>query len=52
MDNASFQFVLFGLAAAVLSNFSRSRVWRSIPLPLFSVLFLGLLGGTPPRFQG
>ena len=29
MDSASFQFVLYGLAAALLSNLSRSRVWRS-----------------------
>jgi hypothetical protein len=32
MDSASFQFVLFGLAAALISNFSRSRVWRSTVL--------------------
>jgi D-alanyl-lipoteichoic acid acyltransferase DltB (MBOAT superfamily) len=43
MDTASFQFVLFGLAAAILSNLSPSRVWRSIVLLLASVVFIGLL---------
>jgi|HubBroStandDraft_6_1064221.scaffolds.fasta_scaffold08948_1 D-alanyl-lipoteichoic acid acyltransferase DltB (MBOAT superfamily) len=43
MDNASFQFVLFGLIAAVVSNLSRSRAWRSIVLFLASIVFLGLL---------
>jgi len=47
MDNASFQFVLFGLAAAVASNFSRSRVWRSIVLFIASMVFLGLLAHNP-----
>jgi alginate O-acetyltransferase complex protein AlgI len=50
MDSASFQFVLFGLAAAVLSNFSRSRVWRSIVLMLASLVFLGLLAHGPLVF--
>jgi alginate O-acetyltransferase complex protein AlgI len=43
MDAGSFQFVVFGLAAALVSNFSRSRVWRSIVLMLASIVFLGLL---------
>jgi D-alanyl-lipoteichoic acid acyltransferase DltB (MBOAT superfamily) len=43
MDSASFQFVLFGLAAAILSNLSPSRVWRSIVLMSASLVFLGLL---------
>jgi D-alanyl-lipoteichoic acid acyltransferase DltB (MBOAT superfamily) len=43
MDSASFQLVLFGLVAALFSNFSRSRLWRSIVLMLASVGFLGLL---------
>jgi len=43
VDNASFQFVLFGLAAALLSNLSRSRVWRSAVLMAASMLFLRLL---------
>jgi D-alanyl-lipoteichoic acid acyltransferase DltB (MBOAT superfamily) len=47
MDNASFQFVVFGLAAALVSNFSRSRVWRSIVLFAASVVFLGLLSHDP-----
>ena len=47
MDNASFQFVLFGLAAALVSNFSRSRVWRSIVLMAASLVFLGLLAHNP-----
>ena len=50
MDNASFQFVAFGLAAALVSNFSRSRVWRSIVLFLASVVFLGLLSHDPIAF--
>ena len=43
MDAASLQFVAFGLAAALVSNFSRSRVWRSGVLLLASLVFLGLL---------
>jgi D-alanyl-lipoteichoic acid acyltransferase DltB (MBOAT superfamily) len=43
LDTASIQFVLFGLAAALLSNVSRSSVWRSSVLMLASVVFLGLL---------
>ncbi|HZL52455.1 MAG TPA: MBOAT family O-acyltransferase [Terracidiphilus sp.] len=50
MDNASFQFVLFGLAVALVSNFSRSRVWRSIVLMLASLVFLGLLAHNPIVF--
>jgi len=47
MDTASFQFVLFGLAAALVSNFSRSRVWRSAVLMAASLAFLGLLAHEP-----
>lgn len=43
MDTASFQFVLYGLGVALVSNFSRSRVWRSVVLMLASLLFLGLI---------
>ena len=50
MDSASFQFVLFGLVAALVSNFSRSRVWRSIVLMLASIVFLGLLARNPIVF--
>jgi len=50
MDSASFQFVLYGLAAAVLSNLSRSRVWRSIVLSAASLLFLALLDRNPVHF--
>jgi D-alanyl-lipoteichoic acid acyltransferase DltB (MBOAT superfamily) len=50
MDSASFQFVLFGLAAALLSNLSRSRVWRSIVLFIASVVFLALLTRDPIVF--
>ena len=50
MDSASFQFVLYGLAAALLSNLSRSRVWRSIILSAASVLFLALLDRNPVHF--
>jgi alginate O-acetyltransferase complex protein AlgI len=50
LDTASIQFVLFGLAAALLSNFSRSRVWRSAVLMLISIVFLGLLAHNPVVF--
>lgn len=43
MDTASFQFLAFGLAAALVSNFSRSPIWRSIVLFAASVVFIGLL---------
>ena len=43
MDSASFEFVLFGLTAAVLSNFSRSSTWRSVVLFAASIVFLGRL---------
>jgi alginate O-acetyltransferase complex protein AlgI len=47
MDTASFQFVFFGLVTAVLSNFSRSRVWRSVVLLLASLLLIGLITHDP-----
>jgi alginate O-acetyltransferase complex protein AlgI len=47
MDSASFQFVIFGLAAAVVSNFSSSRAWRSAVLATTSFIFLGLLAHNP-----
>lgn len=47
MDTASFQFVLFGLATAVVSNFSRARLWRSAVLFAASLLFLGLAAHNP-----
>src|SRR5580704_7661371 len=47
MDTASFQFVFFGLAAAIVSNFSRSPIWRSIVLMVASIVFLGLLIQSP-----
>ncbi len=50
MDTASFQFVFFGLAAALVSNFSRSRIWRSIVLMAASLVFLGLLEHNPLVF--
>lgn len=50
MDSASLQFVLFGLAVALVSNLSRSRAWRSAILMLASLLFLALLGHTPLVF--
>jgi D-alanyl-lipoteichoic acid acyltransferase DltB (MBOAT superfamily) len=43
MDSASFQFVLFCLTVAVLSNLSRSPRWRSSILFFASIVFLGLL---------
>jgi alginate O-acetyltransferase complex protein AlgI len=50
MDGATFQFVAFGLAAALVSNFSRSRIWRSAVLLLVSIVFLGLLAHNPILF--
>jgi D-alanyl-lipoteichoic acid acyltransferase DltB (MBOAT superfamily) len=50
VDTASFQFVAFGLAVAVFSNFSRSRAWRSIVLIAASIVFLGLLSRNPIAF--
>jgi D-alanyl-lipoteichoic acid acyltransferase DltB (MBOAT superfamily) len=50
MDSASFQFLLFGLIAAIVSNFSRSRVWRSVVLMLASVIFLAMLAQQPIVF--
>lgn len=43
MDSASLQFIFFGLAAALLSNISRARVWRSVVLMATSLVFIGLL---------
>jgi len=43
MDTASFQFVAYGLAIAIISNLSRSRVWRSVVLMVASLVFLGLV---------
>jgi len=50
MDAASLQFVAFGLAAALVSNFSRSRIWRSVVLLATSFVFLGLLAHDPLLF--
>ena len=50
MDTASFQFVLFGLVVALVSNLSRSRAWRSIVLFLASIVFLAMLGRNPIVF--
>src|ERR1700752_4995663 len=47
MESASFQFILFGLAAAIVSNFSRSPIWRSIVLMAATLIFLGLLVQSP-----
>jgi D-alanyl-lipoteichoic acid acyltransferase DltB (MBOAT superfamily) len=39
--------VLYGLAVAAVSNFSPSRVWRSVVLLSASLIFLGLLANNP-----
>ena len=44
MDNASAQFVAFGLTAALLSNLSNRPAWRTAVLLLASLIFIGLLG--------
>lgn len=46
MDSASFQFVLFGLSVAILSNLNRSRVWRLSILLVASIAFIALLAHT------
>jgi D-alanyl-lipoteichoic acid acyltransferase DltB (MBOAT superfamily) len=43
MDTGSIQFVLYGLSLAVLSNLSRSRLWRTWVLLAGSIVFLSLL---------
>jgi alginate O-acetyltransferase complex protein AlgI len=50
LDTASIQFVLFGLAAALISNLNRSPVWRSSVLMMASIVFLGLLDHHPIAF--
>jgi len=50
MDSASFQFVAFGLAVAIISNFSRSAAWRSSVLFAASIGFLYLLAHSPILF--
>jgi D-alanyl-lipoteichoic acid acyltransferase DltB (MBOAT superfamily) len=47
LDSASVQFVVFGLAAALISNVSRSPVWRSVVLFSASLVFLGMLAHKP-----
>jgi D-alanyl-lipoteichoic acid acyltransferase DltB (MBOAT superfamily) len=47
VGNASYEFLLFGLTAALVSNFSRSRVWRSAVLLLASLVFIALLANGP-----
>lgn len=47
MDTASFQFVVFGLGVALISNFSRSSIWRSLVLLVASIVFLGMLAQSP-----
>ena len=43
MDSASIEFVFFGLAVAILSNLSSSRIWRSSVLLVASIVFVVLL---------
>jgi len=50
MDTASFRFVVFGLAVALVSNLSPSRVWRSTILLVASIVFLGMLEHRPLAF--
>lgn len=47
MGTASIQFVLFGLAAALISNFSRSHLWRSVVLLMTSLVLIGMLAKNP-----
>jgi D-alanyl-lipoteichoic acid acyltransferase DltB (MBOAT superfamily) len=50
MDSASFQFIVFGLATALLVNLNRSSTWRSIVLFVANMVFLGLLAQDPIVF--
>jgi D-alanyl-lipoteichoic acid acyltransferase DltB (MBOAT superfamily) len=50
MDSASLQFVLFGLAAAIVCNFSRVPALRSGVLSLATVIFLVRLVPGPISF--
>lgn len=50
MDSASCLFVAFGLAVALISNVSRSHVWRSVVLMAASLVFLGMLAHNPIAF--
>lgn len=47
MDSASFQFVIFGLVVAIISNLRRTVAWRSIVLSVASLLFLGFVVSRP-----
>lgn len=47
MDSATFRFVLFGLGAALISNLSHARLWRSAVLLVCSLLFIGLIERHP-----
>jgi D-alanyl-lipoteichoic acid acyltransferase DltB (MBOAT superfamily) len=42
VDTGSFEFLIFGLGAAILSNLSRSSAWRSAVLLVTSLAFLAL----------
>ena len=50
MDSASIQFLLFGFVAALVSNLSRSPLWRSIVLFIASLTFLVFLSRDPLTF--
>jgi D-alanyl-lipoteichoic acid acyltransferase DltB (MBOAT superfamily) len=50
MDSASLQFVLFGLAVAIISNISRSYISRSVVLLSASLVFLGMLSHNAMMF--
>jgi alginate O-acetyltransferase complex protein AlgI len=50
LDTPVVQFVIFGLAAALISNVSRSPVWRSLVLFFASLIYLGLLAHKPIAF--
>jgi alginate O-acetyltransferase complex protein AlgI len=47
VDFASLTFVAFGLSVALISNFSRSKVWRSAVLMAATCIFLALLAPQP-----
>ncbi len=47
MDSASFEFVIFGLFVALVSNLGRSSAWRATVLTVASICFLGFIDPFP-----
>ena len=50
LDAASLSFIVYGIFVALISNISRSRLWRSTVLMLASLVFLWLVARQPILF--